>query len=573
VAILNKYFKILKDKLYEVIKDSQNMAMVLLVISMTLYFVWRMFYLTPSFEELHDYCLFISKGPLYVMTSFSSEGNHIGYNLLSSIISIFCNNHYIELRGVAFIASIANIILLYRVAKIFFDSFIPFSMVVVYMGFDMVNIQTLQGRSYSLSTTLFLLTIYILCRITIDGKYEKKYYVMLTITFISAMYVLIWNIMWLVPIALSVTTYLIINGARTQNISGKGVKNKYYLQMINFFICEVIAVFVNAILYIPAVMGSGAGLVREDKNIDISRLYILIKYPKESFIEGINQIKNSFGAQQIEGSGYSEHWYNFVHTLCEEFVPGFGNFLILLGAISLIIMAIFCIRHFEESRTCIRLILIFTQCFVPFILIFTTKVPDYNVFLYIGVCIAFSFAIVMNGVSKRLQSFEEARYKLKRKKEIAIKQDSKKKSQKKKVQKGRNKIIPRRYRGALFNIPVVCAIVFYSVAILRSSFFKAYDVRTDLIYQALIMVDPSEYRNVAVSDYTQDLLLQFLYGIDSATSYEDIDYILLDKDMEEKSYDTAKEEGWYIGYYELPWEEIIDMKIKYENSDFIVYTK
>ena len=80
-----------KPKLH-ISEDPQDMATVLAVIAMSLYFVWRMFYITPSYEELHDYFYFISKGPIYAATNWSAEGNHIGYNFLASLL----NNRKVE---------------------------------------------------------------------------------------------------------------------------------------------------------------------------------------------------------------------------------------------------------------------------------------------------------------------------------------------------------------------------------------------------------------------------------------------------------------------------------------------
>ena len=124
-----------EKKIYDILPhEPETIAMALLVIGMGAYYLWRMFAITPQYDELYTYYTFISKGPFYAAIHWPLPNNHVGYSVLSGFIDYF-GNSYFGLRGVSFVCAISNLILVYRICKRFFSHGLPFAAALLYSGF------------------------------------------------------------------------------------------------------------------------------------------------------------------------------------------------------------------------------------------------------------------------------------------------------------------------------------------------------------------------------------------------------------------------------------------------------
>ncbi len=503
-------------------EDPQDMAVVLAVLAMTLYYIWRMFYITPSYEELHDYFYFISKGPLFTLSNWSAEGNHIGYNFLASLLNMFGIPKYMVMRGISCIAASSNLILLYRLSKRYFTHWIPFATIVTYSGFELVNILNIQGRGYTLSVTLFLLSIYMLGRLSLTETFSNVQYYFLVITFVAALLVCLWNINWIIPMCFAVLLYLLINGLRTRKVSGTVENNIYFSQLFNILSCEIAAFIIAGIFYTINILGSGAYILSSDKEFEgLSRAGIISKDPVRAFMEGLKLVRESFGMITPKGDTYLVRWYHFIFDFSKSFAPGFEHALMVMCFVSIFVMITGCILYFEESRTCIRLIILGQLFWMPFILVFFKKVPSYESYMFMGVIMAIAVSFVIGNLIQTLQRFG--------------------------------------LKHIYYALPIAISVVYFFIGVFGDTFFAPYDREIDETYQALIMVDPSEYKNPAVTGMLQEYIMEFLYDVEASDRIEDADYLMIKKEMYEDEDFASK-------------DYIKKMHRSYENGSYIIFT-
>ena len=83
---------------------------------MAVYYGWRMFQITPWYDELYTYYCFISKGPVYAAIHWPLPNNHVGYSVLSGFLDLL-GNSYIGLRGVSYLCALANLYFLFMCGR------------------------------------------------------------------------------------------------------------------------------------------------------------------------------------------------------------------------------------------------------------------------------------------------------------------------------------------------------------------------------------------------------------------------------------------------------------------------
>ena len=94
----------------------EHAGILLFSFGMAIYYGWRMFTLEPWYDELYTYYSFISKGPVYAAIHWPVPNNHVMYSVVSAFLNIL-GNSYLSLRGLSWLASVANLILLYYLVK------------------------------------------------------------------------------------------------------------------------------------------------------------------------------------------------------------------------------------------------------------------------------------------------------------------------------------------------------------------------------------------------------------------------------------------------------------------------
>jgi len=201
------------------IQSPENMAAAIFILAMAVYYLWRMLFLTPWYDELYTYYYFISRGPLYAAIHWPLPNNHVGYSVLSSVLNL-TGNSYIGLRGISWLCAVSNLIILYKISQFFFNDWLPLCTIVIYSSLQMVNVLSVQGRGYTLSTLCFLLTMKVLSDLSRIGYKQISRYVFLIILLTLGLYTVPSSVYWVVPLCFATILYLIINGYRIRKVSG-----------------------------------------------------------------------------------------------------------------------------------------------------------------------------------------------------------------------------------------------------------------------------------------------------------------------------------------------------------------
>ena len=96
--------------------DRETTGFILFFIFMAFYYGWRLFALTPWYDELYTYYYFISRGPVYAAIHWPLPNNHIGYSVLSACLGIF-GSPDIALRGISYLSALGSLALIFRISR------------------------------------------------------------------------------------------------------------------------------------------------------------------------------------------------------------------------------------------------------------------------------------------------------------------------------------------------------------------------------------------------------------------------------------------------------------------------
>ena len=94
----------MKQQLNRPERDRIFYVFLVFFLGMAVYYGYRMFIITPWYDELYTYYYFISKGPVYAAIHWPLPNNHVGYSVLSGFLNLF-GNSVIGLRGMSYLAA------------------------------------------------------------------------------------------------------------------------------------------------------------------------------------------------------------------------------------------------------------------------------------------------------------------------------------------------------------------------------------------------------------------------------------------------------------------------------------
>lgn len=181
--------------------DRENIVFLLLFLAMAVYYGYRMFALTPWYDELYTYYYFISRGPVYAAIHWPLPNNHVGYSTLSACLGIFgCAP--VALRGVSYLCSLGSLILLYRISKKWFTGGIALIPVFLFAGMYMVNQLAVQGRGYALVTFCYLSALFSLSRIVVEKNNNKCNYIVFAASLVVSLWAIPSSLYVVMPICL-----------------------------------------------------------------------------------------------------------------------------------------------------------------------------------------------------------------------------------------------------------------------------------------------------------------------------------------------------------------------------------
>lgn len=547
-------------------KSPEGMAVTLFVIAMASYYLWRMFAISPNYDELYTFYYFISKGPLYSAVHWPLQNNHVGYSILSSMLYRF-GNSYIALRGVSYVAAIANLILVYRICRKYYSHAIPFGAVVLYASMQIVNDYSVLGRGYTLATTCFLLSIYYIGYICRLGTEKKSYYFLFGGTLVLGMYIVPSSIYWVVPVWASGAIFLFINAMRSKGVYSSISENIYYGKLRKLLDTAVVSMTIVILLYMIIWLAIGSNILVTSENsgfFELSHFSVIMKAPHKAILTGMRYMISHSYIQKLSLPVFGHRIWSWFMSLLNSLVPKFSIMTLLFLLISLGCLFYECFKHFEYSRTVINLVVIVNLMFLGIVLLSLRTLPYLRVFGYIAfvivLCVCTALERLIN-VSIRLYN----RRKLSAKGVEGVKSHEEIET----VEKG-----DKWYSGIGVYIPVIVIVILFIFRFFDPGFSCQIAERENNVFNTLYVAEVTKRQSIAVLDCDQQYLLKFGWNIDcNKTDVKGADCVLLDKNMFNPNYNGDDLWKFYQTYRTIDWDYLSSMHVRYENDKFILYTK
>lgn len=518
-------------------QDYEKTVFFILLIIMAVYYGYRMFGLTPWYDELYTYYYFISRGPVYAAIHWPLPNNHVGYSVLSGFLD-YLGNPYIGLRGISYLCALANLVLLFVIGRKFLQRGFTLIAVVLYLSMNLVNQLAVQGRGYTLGITCYLTAIYCLTVICREEKTAVRYYVMYALSLTLGLYAVTSNVYWVLPLCLGGGSYLLYRSVSRRG-EEKWRKNIFAGKLFRLIAASLAAAIMTVILYTVLWLAIGSNLlVKEEGGLyfGMGHVAVILKAPFAAIGKGIEYMLATPYIQSVEREGYFVRLGNWFMNLFEWYYGGLAVVIlavVLIGGIYLLYRLGVGMKRKEKENILFMLILITGILCMPLILILQCALPYYRVFAYGGILLAMLAALLTEKVTM--------------------------------LGKG------------ISTFFLLAVLVFGISRFLMKDYQNQYGEREYQIQDALSHSDlrkGQEERVLCVTDCDQQYLLKFLYDITcEKTQIEGVEMVLLDKRMEDPQFDEMIWE-FYHYYDTIPWEYIqANLTKTYENEGFVLYTK
>lgn len=573
--------------------NSFDYIFVTTLVVLVVYYGFRLFYLTPWYDELYTYYSFISRGPVFSAIHWPLPNNHVGYSVLSGFLDIFAPNS-IGLRGISYLAALANVILIYKLCNQYFDTLISYIVVVIYVSMNLVNNLSVQGRGYTLVTTCLLGMLLCITRIIKeDGK--RVYYCLYALCLFYGIYTIPSSVYWVLTGCIFSGIYFLI--------TDKTSKNKPVLKSLILYSC-IAAVFVF-VFYGVIWLAIGSNL--QVKNADsllygLSHAKAIMKAPIKCAITGIEYMLTTPYIQAYQGDNLIDTALNYYKTLSINLLGSCWIICPLIAIYSLVMVIrelYFAFPVYKKLKKeiaaqtedeikiipvyqkddnykgysshpdiqtrllfFIRLIVVAMLIALPLVLICTKSFPYYRVLSYEGVFVAFGIGLFLNDLRNALCN----KHNIKDGSDKKIKSDKKDKLYNMDSTTGKNAYVIELSIG-------VVALIILILRITSFDFVSQFGGLEHELSNDLRRVKLDASKNVCVTDVNEQYLLKYLYDMDCEnTSVTGSEIVLIDKRL--LNNDTNNFWECLVNYEDVDWD-YIDKELKplVESSNYIIYGK
>ena len=368
-----------KQRAYQWIKE--NKLFVLFCLFMAVYYAWHMFYLKPWYDELYTYYSFISRGPVYAAIHWPVPNNHVFYSVLSAFLD-WMGNPYIGLRGISFLASMANLCLLYVFAGKFMNRFLAAGCSFLYASVYLVNALSIQGRGYTLATTCYLTALLCLWEICC-GRERTRDYVIFALALTAGLYTLVSSTFWVLPVCIAGGIVLLLK--------------KEYKKLFKLVGYSLAAAVMTLFLYTLIWLAIGSNLL--SKNPDgiyygIYQVKIILQAPFEALRTGMEYMLSTPYVQSIPRDRAFFELFAYLTTLFDQYFQSMGAEITVflgIGWIFSVLLSAYSFRRSKQNYFC-GIYLAVTIFMLPLMLIVQSVQPYKRVFSFFAVafCILIS---------------------------------------------------------------------------------------------------------------------------------------------------------------------------------------
>lgn len=504
-----------------------------MMVCMALYYLYRMFALTPWYDELYTYYFFISRGPVYAAIHWPLPNNHVGYSVLSGVLNCL-GNPYIGLRGVSFLCAQANLALLFGIGRRYLKRGLSLAAVLFYLSMNLVNQLAVQGRGYTLGITCYLLSFFSLIRICGKEKAGRRYYVLFALSLVLGLYTLTSDVYWVLPVCTAGGIYLLYQGLLERKEKREPCGCPSLRKLAGLVGASLAAAVMTLGLYGIIWLAIGSNLLVKEEGsgfFGMGHVEVILKAPLKAIGTGMDYMLATPYIQSVERAGFLGRFGEWILNLFNWYYDGLS--LVTAG-----VFAFGALFLFSKIRKGMRagqgdslLLFLFLLCGIvltPVFLILQCALPYYRVFAYGGVLLCFLLVLI-------LQQFGKDR------------------------------------AGAL-GILLSLALAFFCFGF--RGYQNQYSMREYEIQDALSHGGIDQAQNLCVTDCTQQYLMKFLYDITCEnTQIEGAELVLLDKRMLDPGFEEMVWE-FYHYYDTIPWDYMEDsMEPVYENESFVLYRR
>ncbi len=529
--------------------DRETTGFILFFIFMAFYYGWRLFALTPWYDELYTYYYFISRGPVYAAIHWPLPNNHIGYSVLSACLGIF-GSPDIALRGISYLSALGSLALIFRISRKCFGQGMALIPVFLYAGMKLVNQLAVQGRGYALVTLCYLTAVCELLHITAEYRGCIRDYVLFGGSLILALYTIPSSVYVVVPICLIGGMALLVQGE-----TGK---------LVRLILTSFISAACTTGLYGIVWLAIGSNLLVKTEGsayYGMGHASVILRDPFAALGTGIEYMLATPYIQSVGREGFGEKFILWLRNLLNEYYPGGSMLLTVLMAGCAAGIAFRAGRHVKdgmyrrkegssEYETFMELYLAVSIIVIPLMLIVQCSLPYYRVLSFAGVVLAFAAAWLLKTVTEYLKQKAE----------------------------GNPGKINTLWKYLPMAVSVFCGIL--CVVLLFSPSYRAqYSDREAAIEDAYAQVDWSKSGKAGVTDCDQEYLLLFLYGITEeriTRNPTEADVVLADKYLLSDRVNEETDNGQDVWKLYITREEFMrcmetaDLEAVYENSRFVL---
>lgn len=534
--------------------DKETTVFILFFLFMAGYYAWRMFALTPWYDELYTYYYFISRGPVYAAIHWPLPNNHIGYSVLSACLGIF-GNPAIALRGISYLSSLGSLILLFLIGRKCLGHGMALVPVFLYAGMKLVNQLAVQGRGYAFVTLCYLTAVYELLHIAAEHRGRARDYLVFGISLVAALYAIPSSVYVVVPVCITGGVVLLLQ--------------KEYRRLVHLILTSVASAVCTAGLYGIVWLAIGSNLlVKTEGSVyyGMGHASVILKAPFAALGTGIEYMLATPYIQSVERQGFLGKYVVWLRNLLNEYYMGCA---LILAALLILCLAVLILRigynlkagrysERESTSDYGKFVEIYLACSIlciPLMQILQSSLPYYRVFSFAGVVVALAASwllwLALGWLQGRAGEFSGG-------------------------SKGSYK---RLWKYLSVVMTGLCGILCI-VSVFSSSYRAQYSDREAAIEDAYAQVDWSTVNKVAVTDCDQEYLLLFLcdIGEESITAApEEADMVLADKYLLLESEDIESGMSGDAWKLYMDREEFVQfvrtagLEPVYENERFVLY--
>lgn len=559
-------------------KDKEFHIFLVFFVGMAVYYGYRMFAITPWYDELYTYYYFISRGPVYAAIHWPLPNNHVGYSALSACLNIF-GSAAVSLRGVSWLCSLGSLLLLYRIGRKCFAGFPALLPAFVFAGMSMVNQLAVQGRGYALVTFCYLTALWELIHIVVEHRQKRSDYLFFGVSLVAAL--------WAIPSSLYVVMPICVIGGAVL------LRQREYKILLHLIITSLASAVCTAGLYGILWLAIGSNLLVKTPDSGFTGMghgTVILHAPFKAVITGVSYMLDTPYIQSMSREQFASQAADWLQTLFgTQLAPAIGIrgkgmcLLVCLSLAAVMVRTVWRIKgkyhsllsagnvgggngkRFllqgqgtadtgcpEEEQDSYQEFLewyfLLTIFLLSIALIIQCKLPYQRVFSFLGVWAA----LLVTWLIQRIADVIEKRC-----------------------------VNREKGRGIAGWTAVVCIVLAGGFCILTLlSDTAPYSRRDELLCDAYGQLDMSQAGRVAVTDCDQEYYLLYAYGIgeDRVTrQIEEADIVLLDKALLNREYgyrEAPEEWKFYLTKEEIPTAYLEEkMEPVYENWQFILYTR